>query len=108
MTRDPVRIAVIGTGRIGGLHARLLAREVPGAALAAVADAVPGVAERVGDELGAPATSIDGALSAPEVDAVAICTSTETHVDLVVRAAEAGKAVFCEKPVSLDVAEVDR
>ena len=43
-----------------------------------------------------------------DVDAVAICTSTDTHADLIVAAAEAGKAIFCEKPVSLDLAEVDR
>ncbi len=106
--RPPVRIAVLGTGRIGRLHAQLLAREIEGAALGAVADAVPGVAERVGAELGTPSGSIDDALLSPEVDAVAICSSTESHVDLVVRAAEAGKAIFCEKPVSLDVALVDR
>jgi myo-inositol 2-dehydrogenase/D-chiro-inositol 1-dehydrogenase len=46
--------------------------------------------------------------AASDIDAVAICTSSDTHVDLVVRAAEAGKAIFCEKPVSLDIAEVDR
>ena len=43
-----------------------------------------------------------------DLDAVAICSSSDTHVDLLVAAAEAGKAVFCEKPVSLDLAEVDR
>ena len=106
--RPPVRIGVIGTGRIGRMHAQLLAREVDGATVPAVADAVPAVAERVAADLGAAAATIDEVLDSPDVDAVAICTSTDTHVDLVVRAAQAGKAIFCEKPVSLDLAQVDR
>jgi hypothetical protein len=54
------------------------------------------------------AEDVDELLGAAEVDGVAICSSTETHADLIVAAAEAGKAIFCEKPVSLDLAEVDR
>jgi len=101
----PVRIGVLGTGRIGAMHAELLARRVPGAALAVVYDAVPESADR----LGAPvARSVEDVLSSPAVDAVAVCSSTDTHVDLVVAAAEAGKAIFCEKPLSLDLDEVDR
>lgn len=106
--RPPIRIGVLGTGRIGRMHAQLLHREVPGATVTLVADAVHDVAIRVGAELGvAVAPSIDALLASDRVDAVAICTSTDTHVDLVMRAAKAGKAVFCEKPVSLDVAKVD-
>lgn len=108
-TRPPVRVGVLGTGRIGRMHADLLAREIPGAAVAAVADAVPEVAAAVARDLGLEAaSSIDEVLASPDVDAVAICTSTDTHVDLIVRAAEAGKAIFCEKPVSLELAQVDR
>jgi len=106
--RAPVRLGVLGTGRIGRMHADLLHREVPGAAVAVVADAVPDVARRVGAGLGVAAGTIEEVLASPDVDAVAVCSSTDTHVDLVVRAAEAGKAVFCEKPVSLSLAEVDR
>ena len=47
-------------------------------------------------------------LASPDVDAVAICTSTDTHAELIDAAARAGKAIFCEKPVSLDLAQVDR
>ena len=107
--RPPLRLAVLGTGRIGRMHADLLMRQVDGATVTVVADAVPEVARRVAGDLGIEAAgSIDEVLASPDVDAVAICTSTDTHVDLVVRAAEAGKAVFCEKPVSLDLAELDR
>jgi myo-inositol 2-dehydrogenase/D-chiro-inositol 1-dehydrogenase len=90
------------------MHADLIAREIPGLQLSAVADAVPVAAEGVSTSHGVPARSIDEVLAADDVDAVAICTSTDTHVDLIVAAAEAGKAIFCEKPVSLDLAEVER
>jgi myo-inositol 2-dehydrogenase/D-chiro-inositol 1-dehydrogenase len=63
----------------------------------------------VGEELGVPvADSPEELLASPDVDAVAICSSTDTHPELLVAAARAGKAIFCEKPVSLDLAEVDR
>jgi myo-inositol 2-dehydrogenase/D-chiro-inositol 1-dehydrogenase len=63
----------------------------------------------VADTLGvAAAGDIDELLGADDVDAVAICSSTDTHADLIVAAAGSGKAIFCEKPVSLELAEVDR
>jgi myo-inositol 2-dehydrogenase/D-chiro-inositol 1-dehydrogenase len=96
-------IGVIGVGRIGRMHADLLSRQVPGARLAAVHDADPAAARAVS----APAFDAVEDLLA-EVDAVAICSSTETHTDLIVAAARAGKPIFCEKPISLDLAEVDR
>ncbi|WCB94632.1 Myo-inositol 2-dehydrogenase [Baekduia alba] len=105
----PLRVGVIGVGRIGRMHAELLARQVPGAAVGAVYDAAGALARDVGDALAVPvADSVDELLASPEVDAVAICSSTDTHADLLVAAADAGKAIFCEKPVSLDLAEVDR
>ena len=102
------RLGLLGCGRIGRLHADLVAGEIPGLQLVAVADAVPAAAEGVSSSLGVPVRSIEEMLASDDVDAVAICTSTDTHVDLVVAAAEAGKAIFCEKPVSLDLAQVDR
>jgi myo-inositol 2-dehydrogenase / D-chiro-inositol 1-dehydrogenase len=104
-----VRVGVIGVGRIGRMHAELLARQVPGAALAMVHDAYAETAEDVGADLGVPvAGEVDDLLASPDVDAVAICASTETHADLLVAAARAGKPTFCEKPISLDLPEVDR
>jgi myo-inositol 2-dehydrogenase / D-chiro-inositol 1-dehydrogenase len=102
-----VRIAVIGVGRIGSMHAELLARRIPGAAVACVADAQEETARAVGADLGVPVRTVDEALLA-DLDAVAICSSTDTHAELIVAAARAGKAIFCEKPVSLDLAELDR
>jgi len=108
MATRTVRMGVIGVGRIGSMHADLLARQVPGAEVTRVTDAHADIARVVGRRLGVPATSVEELLAAPDVDAVAICTSTDTHADLIVAAAEAGKAIFCEKPVSLELAEVDR
>lgn len=101
-------MGVLGTGRIGRMHAELLHRSTPGATVAAVADAMPSVAEEVAAELGVRASTIDELLQAFDIDAVAICSSTDTHVDLIIAAAQAGKAIFCEKPVSLNLEEVDR
>lgn len=107
-SQPPIRVAVIGCGRIGQLHAGLLARELPGFVLAGVADAVPGVAEATAAKTGSVVLEVEQILSSPEVQAVAICSSTDTHVDLIERAALAGKAIFCEKPVSLDLDQVRR
>ncbi|WP_232660802.1 Gfo/Idh/MocA family protein [Pseudonocardia sp. TRM90224] len=93
-------VALAGLGRMGRIHAANLAR---GSAvrLAAVHDADPEVARSVGEELDVPwvATFDDLIDAAP---AVAISTPTGTHAELIVAAAEAGKHVFCEKPISLD------
>ena len=105
---SPLRIGILGTGRIGSLHAQLLRHDVNGVHPRAVYDISPAAAE-VGARFGIPvASSADAILDDPSIDAVAICTSTDTHPDLVIRAAEAGKAIFCEKPLSLDLREVDR
>ncbi|HYZ28706.1 MAG TPA: inositol 2-dehydrogenase [Thermoleophilaceae bacterium] len=108
-TTETVRIGVIGVGRIGRMHAALLERQIAGASVAAVHDAVEECARDVADALGVPAAGdVDELLQSPDIDAIAICTSTDTHADLIVAGAQAGKAIFCEKPVSLDLAEVDR
>ena len=87
------------------MHAKLLAHELPGAELVMVYDASPEAATRLGVSV---AGSAEELVAASDVDAVAICSPSDTHIDLVVLAAEAGKAIFCEKPISLDLAEVDR
>jgi myo-inositol 2-dehydrogenase / D-chiro-inositol 1-dehydrogenase len=98
-----VGIAVLGCGRIGRIHARNLARH-PRARLVAVFDVRAAAAQETAAELGVRiARSADEALSDPEVAAVFVATPTDTHVPLVSAAVRAGKAVFCEKPVDLDL-----
>ncbi len=103
-----VRIGVLGVGRIGRMHAEIIAGEIDGAAVAGVFDVNDAAASAVADALRVPVMTVEEMLAAPDVDAVAVCSSTDTHVDLIERAAAAGKAIFCEKPVSLDLAEVDK
>ncbi|MCY4272844.1 MAG: inositol 2-dehydrogenase [bacterium] len=106
---SPVRIGVLGCGRIGRMHAELIHRRVPGAEVAAVYDVVDSASAALAEDLGVPRASMPGRVfEADDVDAVAICTSTHTHIDLLTAAAEAGKAAFVEKPLALDLADVDR
>jgi myo-inositol 2-dehydrogenase/D-chiro-inositol 1-dehydrogenase len=89
------------------MHAELIANRVPGAALHSVFDIAPAAAAEVAARFGVPAlTSADDVL-ASDADAVAICTTTGTHAELIIASARAGKATFCEKPISLDLATVD-
>jgi myo-inositol 2-dehydrogenase / D-chiro-inositol 1-dehydrogenase len=104
----PLSIGLIGAGRMGRLHARLLAGEVEGARLAAVADLDPARAEAAAGAHGVPSLGVAELCQSPGLDAVAICSPTDTHVELVALAAAAGKAVFCEKPISLDLVEANR
>ena len=106
---DPVRMGLIVTGRIGSSHAEVIARRVPGARLVAVADARPGAALGLAERLGCRAAANPAELLAdPEIEAVVIAASSTAHADLVVAAAAAGKAVFCEKPAGMTLEEVDR
>ncbi|WP_238367282.1 inositol 2-dehydrogenase [Mesobacterium pallidum] len=98
-----VKFGVLGAGRIGQVHARAIA-SVPGATLVAVADAVAAAAQALQDQYGCEIRSIEAIEQADDIDAVIICTPTDTHADLIERFVKAGKAVFCEKPVDLDVA----
>jgi myo-inositol 2-dehydrogenase/D-chiro-inositol 1-dehydrogenase len=102
-----IKFAVLGCGRIGRMHALNLARH-PRAELACVYDVVDQAAAATAEATGARrAGAIDEILGAGDVDAVLIASSTDTHLDLLVRAVEAGKAVLCEKPIDLDLAKVD-
>ena len=106
---EPVQIGVIGTGRIGTSHATLLRGEVPGARLVAVADVRPEAAAALAAELHCRAAADPAELVADEqVEAVVIAASSTAHADLIVAAAQAGKAVFCEKPAGMTLPEIDR
>jgi myo-inositol 2-dehydrogenase / D-chiro-inositol 1-dehydrogenase len=100
-----LRIGLLGAGRIGKVHAGAVA-STAGAILVAVADALPAAAKAVADLSGARVSSIDEIIAADDIDAVLITTPTDMHADLIERAAKAGKKIFCEKPIDLDVARV--
>ncbi|MGX5666861.1 inositol 2-dehydrogenase [Rhizobium daejeonense] len=97
------KLALLGAGRIGKVHAQAIASDSR-AKLVAVVDAVAEAAQAIADQAGCKVSTIDAVLADPEVDAVVICTPTNTHADLIERFAKAGKAIFCEKPIDLDVA----
>ncbi len=99
-------IGLLGAGRIGGIHGGNAAAH-PAARLSAVADADEGAARKLAVATGARVADIDSIMGDPEIGAVLICTPTPTHADLIERAVKAGKAVFCEKPVSLDAARIE-
>jgi myo-inositol 2-dehydrogenase/D-chiro-inositol 1-dehydrogenase len=95
-----LRFGLIGAGRIGRIHGANAATQ-PGARLAAVTDADPKAAAALAGETGAEATSVEAILGSSDIDAVLICSPTDTHADLIEKAARAKKAIFCEKPVDL-------
>jgi myo-inositol 2-dehydrogenase/D-chiro-inositol 1-dehydrogenase len=101
MTRR-VRIGLAGLGRMGRIHAGSLSARCASAELACVYDADPEVSRRASERYGvARAASYDDILADESIDAVAIATPTASHAGLCVRASQAGKHVFCEKPISL-------
>jgi myo-inositol 2-dehydrogenase/D-chiro-inositol 1-dehydrogenase len=103
-----VRIAVLGCGRIGAMHAANIAAH-PRAHLAALHDINRAAAEAVSASTGAPVMASAAAIFASrDVDAVLIATATDTHVDLLEKAVAAGKPVLCEKPIDLSLSRVNR
>ena len=100
-----IRFGVIGAGRIGKVHAKTIARN-PKARLAYVADAVPQAARELADRHGAQVATVDEIMKAKGVDAVLIGSPTGFHAEQIQAASNAGKAILCEKPVSLSVAAI--
>ena len=99
-------IAIIGAGRIGRVHAENIAR-LPNTKLVWVGDAFENAAKELGDLYGAKySTDIDSVFSEQNVDAVLICSPTDTHADLLEKASKAELAIFCEKPIDLNVERV--
>jgi myo-inositol 2-dehydrogenase / D-chiro-inositol 1-dehydrogenase len=105
-----VNLGVIGTGRIGRVHVDNLLRRLSDVRVGAVADVLRDSAREVGERYGIPAVSEDPreVLDRGDLDAVLICSSTDTHADLIVAAAAAGKHIFCEKPISRELSATDR
>jgi len=104
-----LNIGLIGTGRIGRVHAENLAYRIPEVKLAAVADVSFAAAETLAADYHVSAVFQDHRyiLDDDNIDAVAICSSTDTHAQLIEAAAAAGKHIFCEKPIALDLDKID-
>ena len=100
-----IRFAILGAGRIGQVHARAVAGN-DNATLAAVFDPVAAVASQISDQYGAALRSVDEIAAADDIDAVVLCTPTDLHAAQIEQFARAGKAVFCEKPIDLDLDRV--
>src|SRR5438552_3442387 len=102
-----VGIGVVGAGRMGSIHARLIARSVPEARLVGIADVDLPAAQRLAGELGGPPAfgSLDEMLAMPGLQAVLVATSSNRHVEAIRAAASAGVDILCEKPVALTTDE---
>lgn len=106
MSNSPLRVGIAGLGRLGKRHAEQLARHTPGAVLSAACSPMPAELDWARSELGVRRCHADYAdlLADPEVDAIVLVTPTTLHADQASAALRAGKHVFVEKPLSLDVA----
>src|SRR5207249_6739556 len=103
-----LKVAVIGTGFIGSVHAKNIARH-PGMELVAVYDANAEFAKKISSPTGAQAVAdIADIFNNKDIQAVLIATPTNTHVEYLKRAADAGKAIYCEKPIGLDYEEAEQ
>ena len=97
-----MKVALLGAGRIGRVHAASIGIDSR-SELVAIADPVAEAAEDLARGNSAYTATIDEVFADTAIDAVLIASSTDTHADLIERAVEAGKAIFCEKPLDLDL-----
>ena len=105
-----LNVALIGAGRIGRLHAENLAYRIPQANLVGVADIFVEAAQQVAETYRVPEAVQDyqDLLARPDVIAVVVCSATDTHARMIEEAAQAGKHIFCEKPIDHDLGKIDR
>lgn len=106
---DKLRLGLVGTGRIGRLHVATLKQRVPQAELISVTDVNMQSAQECAEQYGIKqvAASLDDILADDKIDAVVICSSTDTHAPFITQAAKAGKHIFCEKPIAANLAAID-
>lgn len=99
-----MNVAIIGAGRIGKIHA-VNAAAHPALAVKYVVDPVAEAADQLAKAAGAQVADFDDVLADPSVAGIVVASSTDTHLDFSFRAVSAGKAVFCEKPIDLDLSK---
>jgi len=97
-----IKVALVGAGRMGAIHARNAALN-PELDLCRIVDPVPEMAEKMAATYGAKIATLEAVLADDSIPGLIIASSTDTHLDLAVRGVAAGKAVFCEKPIDLDL-----
>ena len=107
---EKINLGIIGTGRIGRLHARNLKYLIPGAQVLGVVDILEKSAHEVASQLDIPVVGKDYRvlLDNKNINAVVICSSTDTHAQIISEAAQAGKHIFCEKPIALELDKIDQ
>ena len=105
MSGAGAKVALLGAGRMGQVHGRNAAAN-PRLELAYLVEPRTNLAERLAQDLGCAVTSLDAVLSDPDLAGVLVASSTDSHLDLVLACLEAGKAVFCEKPLDLELARL--
>ena len=108
-TTAKVGVGVIGTGRIGKLHIEHLSQNIPEADLVAICSLDTETAESLAERFNIPIVTSDyhTLVTNPKIDAVIVASSTDTHVEICQAAAAAGKHIFCEKPIALDLEQID-
>jgi myo-inositol 2-dehydrogenase / D-chiro-inositol 1-dehydrogenase len=104
-----LNIGLIGAGRIARVHAETLAYRIPGVKLVAVADVIEDAAKKLAADFNIPAVynNAQPIFDDKRINAVIICSSTDSHAKMMEDAATAGKHIFCEKPIALDLAKID-
>ncbi|HEV2134908.1 MAG TPA: inositol 2-dehydrogenase [Terracidiphilus sp.] len=109
MSGDSLHVGIIGAGRIGSVHAETLAFRIPEAHIVSIADCNRQAAEALAHRcrIAEVAASSEDVLADPRIEAVLICSSTDTHAGLIAAAARQGKHIFCEKPIASKLAEID-
>ena len=105
-----LKIGIVGAGRIGKVHAQSIIYHIPEAEVVMVTDVVEAAAKALAEKYGIPAYSTDymDIVNNPEIDAVLVCSPTPTPADISIAAMEAGKHVFCEKPVDLTIEKIKK
>jgi myo-inositol 2-dehydrogenase / D-chiro-inositol 1-dehydrogenase len=108
--KKEVNVGIIGLGRIGKLHLHNVIAQIPDIKLIGVSDIIENSLQEVSQKYDIPIIKNDYRylLDNKEIDAVVICSSTDTHAKIIIEAAQAGKDIFCEKPIALDLKEIDR
>ncbi len=107
--KDKIRVAVIGAGRIGKIHIENLVNKISEAEVTCVADIQVDKTKEWAKKFGIERVIPDPikAIQEPDIDAVIICSPTDTHADLIIESARAGKDIFCEKPIDRDLDRIE-